>query len=101
MLVALWQNKPDLTYKYLNLNSSTHFQSKNNKLILLHLNIRSLNKNYDNLVEFSSTLPAQPHVVSLTETKIKGHPSVNINLPGYNFLHVNSISNACGVGVYI
>ena len=48
-----------------------------------------------------STLSAQPLVISLTETKIKGHPFVNINLPGYNFLQVKSFSNAGDAGVYI
>ena len=89
------------TCEYLNRNSSTLFHSKNNKLVLLHLNIRSLNKNYDNLVEFSSTVPAQPHFILLTETKMKGDPFININLLGYNFLHFNSIFNAGGVGVYM
>ena len=67
----------------------------------MHLNIRSLSKNYDNLIEFLTNVPLRPHIISLTETKIKDKPLVNITIPGYTFLHVNSVSNAGGVGVYV
>ena len=97
---ALFQNVK--TCQYFNFNpSSFPTDVDKNKLFLLHLNIRSLSKNYDNLIEFLSNLSLPPHIISITETKIKDKPSVNIGIPGYTFLHVNSISNAGGVGVYV
>ena len=87
---------------------------------MLHRDIKSSNKNYDNLVELlstlyvhpqvnaacastgqrcmcihRSTLYVHPQVISLTETKIKRpssckHPLVNISLLRYNFMRVNS-----------
>ena len=74
-------------------------QTKN--VFLLHLNIRSLEKNFDDLYQFLITLTNQPHVISISETKIKDMPLSNISIPGYNFLHVNSCTNSGGVGVYI
>ena len=72
----------------------------NGQLFLLHLNIRSLAKNYD-LADFLSKFTVQPHVITLTETKIKDRPLGNISIPGCTFFHVDSNSNAGGVGAYI
>ena len=86
--------------KYLDLNSPCiHF--KKNELFLLHLNMRSLQKNFDNLCNFLSKLPSKPHVISISETKIKDKPLLYVSIPGYTFLHNNSLSNAGGVGVYV
>ena len=89
------------TCYYLSLNSSLPCDFYDRKLFLLHLNIRSLRKNYDNLTEFLTHVPLRPNIISLTETKIKDKPLVNITIPGYTFLHVNSVSNAGDVGVYV
>ena len=37
----------------------------------------------------------------MTETKIRNKPTINIAIPGFTFLHVNSNSKAGGVGVYV
>ena len=89
------------TCQYLSLNSSLPCDFNDSKLFLLHLNIRSSSKNYDNLIEFLTNVPLRPHIISLTETKIKDEPVVNITILGYTFLHVNSVSNAGGVGVHV
>ena len=73
----------------------------NGQLFLLHLNIRSLAKNYDDLADFLSKFTVQPHVIALTETKIKDRPLVNISIPEYTFFHIDSNSHAGGVGAYI
>ena len=70
----------------------------NSEMFLLHLNICSPQKNF---VNFLTSLPTAPHVISFTETKIKDKLLCNISIPGYTFLHVNSLTNAGGVGVYI
>ena len=69
--------------------------------ILSHANIWTLQKNFDNLCNFLSKLPSKPHVISISETKIKDKPLLNVSIPGYTFLHNNSLSNAGGVGVYV
>ena len=71
------------------------------EMFLLHLDIRSLQKKFDNFYNFLTSLPTAPYVISLTETKIKDKPLCNLSIPGYTFLHVNSLTNAGDVGVYI
>ena len=63
--------------------------------------MRSLQKNFDNLYHFLSTFPTKPDVICISETKIKDKPLLNISIPGYIFLHVNSSTNAGGVGICI
>lgn len=70
-------------------------------LFLIHLNMRSLHKNYDGLCHLLSSLPASPEVICISETKIKNEPLSNITLPGYSFINVPSPTNAGGVGVYV
>ena len=66
-------------------------------LILLHVNIRSLQKNFDLLCELITLLNFTPHIICITETPIKDHPLINVLIPKYSFVHVNSTSNAGGV----
>ena len=40
-------------------------------------------------------------MICLSETRIKKDPLINIELTNYSFAHVNSISNAGGVAIYI
>ena len=82
-------------------NSLTCVQSSENSLKPVHLNIRSLTKNFDALFEFISSLNFTPDLVCLTETRIKNQPLVSITVPGYSFAHVNSLSSAGGVAIYI
>ena len=66
------------TCQYLSLNSSLPCNFNDSKLFLLHLNIRSLSKNYDNLIEFLTNVPLRPDIISLTETKIKDHSRIHL-----------------------
>ena len=72
-------------------------------LSLFHINIRSLNKldNFDNFYEFLTTLPFFPDIVCVSETRLKGDPLINVSIPGYNFLHSDSVTNAGGVAIYV
>ena len=70
-------------------------------LFLLHLNIRSLQKNYDKLGDFLDQLPTRPHLICRSETKIKYQPLLDISLPNYNFIHAALPTNAGRVGLYI
>ena len=55
---------------YFNLSDIPEISSKN-ELFLTHLNIRSLHKIFDDLCQFLSQLPVIPHIICLSETKIK------------------------------
>ncbi len=56
-------------------------------LSILHLNIRSLQKNYDNLTSFLNCLSIQPHVIALTETWLKDTNQHHYHLDGYSTYH--------------
>ena len=70
-------------------------------LLIVHINIRSLTKNFDNLSHFLSQFSVPPDVICITETRLKNASSVNISIPGYEFVFANSFSSAGGVGVYV
>ena len=86
---------------YLDLNSKRPTFDPNRSLVLLHINIPSLHKNFDNLYDFLVELNFLPDVICLTETRIKLHPLLNILLPNYTFFHTDSTTNAGGVGIYV
>lgn len=74
-----------------------------NSLSFLNCNIRSLQANFDNLVNMLSELYIPISVLGVTETKLKNHQDalVNINITGYNFLSQPSATNAGGVDFYV
>ena len=60
-----------------------------------------MHKNYDLFYELIESLQILPHVVRITETRIKNQPLSNLDLPNYSFVQVNSTTNAGGAAVYI
>ena len=71
-----------------------------NSFSVIHLNIRSLQKNFDSLQEFLCSLPHLPHIICLSETRLNYLPLTNIELPGYKLLLVDSTTRAGGVTIY-
>ena len=86
--------------KYLD-SDTVNFKTFGGSLILMHLNIRSLHKNFDPFFNFIQSLDLAPDVICLTETRIKDQPLINLDIPGYSFVHVNSETAAGGVAIYI
>ena len=66
----------------------------------MHLNIRSLHKNFDDLHEFVSLLPFKPDMICLSESRIN-QPLKNIQLQGYHFFYAKPSKKAGGVAVYV
>ena len=67
----------------------------------MHVNIRSLMRNVNRLEELISLMLYQPDIIAITETKLKSSSYINlIQLPGYHFIHTNSLSQAGGVALY-
>ena len=71
-------------------------------LSFLNCNIRSLQANFDNLVNMLSELYYPISVIGVTETKLKNDREIllNINITGYSFLSQPSYTNAGGVRFY-
>ena len=87
--------------KYFDLNLNHLKVDKNHSLILLHVNIRSLHKNFELFHEFLVTLNFNPDIICLTETRLKNEPLINIELPHHKFVHVDTTTAAGGVAIYI
>ena len=66
----------------------------NNSLSIMHLNIRSLNKNFDKLYDFLLCLTFTPDVLCLSKSRIKKQTLVNIKLSGYSFANIDPVGNA-------
>ena len=67
---------------------------------VIHVNISSLQKNFDSLQEFLCSLPHLPHIICLSEIRLNNLPLTNIELPGYKLLHADSTTRAGGVAIY-
>ena len=74
-----------------------------NSLRFLHLNIRSVQAHVDELNTIICSLDPQPHVIGLSETWLSKAPVSNIDIKGYSFLYVPSVTGnkASGVCFYI
>ena len=70
------------------------------KVNILHLNIRSCNKNMDEFLSFLEAVKMKFSIIILTETWLKD--SINdINIPGYVCYHSTRIGNRRGGEVTI
>ena len=74
------------------LNDSSHF--------LIHLNISSLQSHFHELYDLLLELTHHPNIIFISKTRINKELLININLPGYTFLHFPSPSVVGGVGAY-
>ena len=79
----------------------TNHANKPENLSYFHFNVRSLGKNKHTLDEFFQMTEVNPTFIAISETKLKPNFIVNINIPGFNFVHNPSQTNSGGVGLYI
>ena len=54
-------------------------------LFVIYINIRSIQKKFDNLCELLSHFDRQPDLICIAETRLKGNPITNINKQNYDF----------------
>ena len=70
-------------------NNSTHFS-------VIHMNARSLSKNFENISTFLSTLCHRFSIIALSETWISNQPLIPFHLDGYTFIHSDRLSGRGG-----
>ena len=87
--------------KYYETSNFSSISSNSNSISIIHINIRSLQKNFDSLHEFLCSLPIRPKIICLSESRINHKLFINIELPDYKFVHIDSSTSAGGVAVYI
>ena len=68
---------------------------------LIHVNIRSINKNFDEFNAYMQTLHYQFSVIVLTETWLAGGKLDAYQLPGYRTFATPSIGRSGGIRVYV
>ena len=78
---------------------SQNLYANNTDFCILHINIRSLNKNFEKLEELLSVFSKMPEIIAIPETKLNSN--LKTFLLGYTFIHNNSPTSAGGVRMFI
>ena len=71
------------------------------KLSYFHFSVRSSAKNKHKIVTFFSMCNVSPDFIAISETKLKSKCCTNIQIPNYNFVHVDCLTNVGGGGLYV
>ena len=105
---------PDSNFDFDKLRSEYHTEHKFNELSdktsssgnsiyfsFLHLNIRSLHRSFDNLVNFLASITSKFSVIGISETWLADSDHT-VDIGGYNFIHKHRPSRTGGdVGMYL
>ena len=89
---------------YHDLTSYTNATPKNitNYINVLHINARSLNKNYDQVISFIKSLPKLPDVLCISETWLSANNVHLHEIDGYiSYVHRPAGTTGGGVAIYI
>lgn len=81
--------------------SELHFNKMNSQLSFIHLNIRSLRKNFLTLISQINNFINKIHLLILTETNITDDENNFYLLPGFNSIFLNRAGRGGGIAVYI
>ena len=71
---------------------------------LIHMNARSLNRNFDSITNLLDTLSNKFSIIALSETWICGKPVTPFHLHGYTFIHsdrAGCVSRGGGVALFV
>ena len=104
-------NLPDRLFQSLKANISPcktyNFENnrfcfdRTNSHLIFHLNICSLQAYFDKLHDFLQEFSRLPSIIFISETRINNNPMINIDMPGYYFVHFPSPTKAEIVGAYL
>lgn len=95
-----WRDVNTVENEICDVNSFNSINLKNN-LIIMHINIRSLNKNMNNLNIYVKRLHHKPHVIVCTETWNIGYHNM-FHLENYDtYYNHSSINKADGVIMFV
>jgi len=85
--------------KYYNLETlNDELRTKTEQdLFLFHVNIRSVIKNEDELIEIISAMRFPPEIIAITETKLRANRVFHSKLKGYICIRADSLTRAGGV----
>ena len=72
-----------------------------NSMLVVHINIVSLQKNFDNLKQSFSQFKRKVVVICLSETRLSDHNLSCCFLPGYRLFYCNSKTKAGRSAIYV
>jgi len=88
-------------YSTLSDTGKMNHAKKPENLSYFHFNVRSLGKNKHKLDDCFQMTEVNTTFIAISETQLKHNFIVNINIPGFNFVHNPSQTNSGGVGLSI
>ena len=103
-------NLPDILFKSLsdikpcevfNLDAKAFDMDDRSSDFFLLLNISSLQYHFEELNELLCNFSNPLVIIFLSETRININPLINIDIPGYAFIHYPSPTRAVGIGACI
>ena len=98
-------NLPDGDCKYFSMSQYSNIlkRQKYDEVAFVHFNMRSLPKNKHKINSFLGQLPKEclPTIMAISETKLNPANVNTVEIEDYQFEHVDSLSLAGGVGIYI
>ena len=87
--------------EYCSINSLRTQFKHHKSLFILHIDIRSMSKNLNNLKDLLMHFLCPPSLIALSENNLKPFKNNKINFPGYNFISSNKHIAKGGVCLYI
>ena len=87
--------------EYCSINSLRTQLNHHKSFSILHINIRNISKNLNNLEDLLMHFSCPPSLIALSEINLKSFKNNQINIPGYNFISTNEYIVKGGVGLYI
>ena len=85
-------NPTSCTYK--TIDELNQIPNINNDFSIMHVNVRSIRKNFNALINLISSMNVKPMAIAITESWLYSGEEVSFNLPGYVFFSLPRPSGA-------
>ena len=102
--LLLEQNNKKINCKYYDIDSfNNEFTKRHDNLPLIHLNIRSLPKHFDNFQDLLNSLNCRFKIIGLSETRLTSSSCIphNLELEGYSLTSNRTEASAGGTSIYV
>ena len=94
-------NNPQSEYYSVSKLNNIFNTTQSKGISLFHCNIRSLTKSLTLLNDVLCSLDSRPDIVAITETRLSSNSISNLDIPKYNFFHIDSPTPAGGAAIYV
>ena len=94
-------NNPQSEYYSVSKLNNIFNTTQGKGISLFHCNIRSLTKNLTLSNDVLCSLDSRPDIVAITEARLSSNSISNLDIPKYNFFHIDSPTRAGGAAIYV